>query len=60
MVDQAKLELRKKRSAIAKANWKKANAQFVREVKCFWTWPLGHEYEANNCVGCNKKMLRYG
>jgi hypothetical protein len=24
------------------------------QVKCFWTWPIGHAYRNGNCVGCDK------
>lgn len=27
-----------------------------REIRCFWTWPLGHTYDpaTGRCAGCNQ------
>lgn len=47
-----------KHADIAKRERRK---QGWREIRCFWTWPLGHEYDrTGRCVGCNRMWDIYG
>lgn len=40
------------------ARWERRQARrFDRGLRrarwrCFWTWPLGHEYIGGRCIGC--------
>lgn len=61
-IGERKKALRAKRRAERK-EWKvNRKSERKRERQCFWTWPLGHEYQWSNyaqstlCVGCDKPL----
>ena len=52
--------LKRAHRAQRKAAQKGRRSQAWREVRCFWTWPLTHEWgpededRKKRCVGCGK------
>jgi len=50
----AKAQLRRRRKERKREIHLSYYGPLSRRARCFWTWPLGHEYENGKCVGCGR------